>query len=144
MRRQKCRIILWAVLLSLNILFIWGNSMLPADASDAVSDGVMRWVSWLFGIFGDYGTVVLRKLGHITEFACLGILLSRFWYLLGQKGIHLVSMPLLCGVLVACVDESIQILSPGRSSSLVDVWIDIGGLCAGMILIQIGQAMIKK
>ena len=144
MSRDKRALVLCGALLCLNIAFIWGNSLLPADASNAVSDGVMRWVRMLFEGFGDFGTVLLRKLGHITEFACLGLLLSWFWRLLGQEGIHRFTMPLLCGLLTACVDESIQIISIGRSSSLVDVWIDMGGLCAGMILLGIGQAMKKS
>ena len=144
MRKNDRERILCTALLILNILFIWGNSMLPADASDAVSGGVMRWLGWIFGIFGDFGIVLLRKLAHITEFACLGLLLCWFFRLQGQTGIHRVTLPLLCGILAACVDESIQIFSPGRSSSLIDVWIDTGGLCAGMILMWIGQSILKK
>ena len=135
---------LCTTLLVLNLLFIWGNSMLPATASDAVSSGALEWLSWLFDVFGDYGHKILRKLAHMTEFAFLGLLLNWFWQLRGQRGIHRIALASLCGLLAACVDESIQILSPGRSSSLIDVWIDMGGFCAGMILIWIGQAIFKK
>ena len=142
--RNRYKLWICTALLVLNLLFIWGNSMLPASASDAVSSGALAWLSWLFGIFGDHGHKILRKMAHMTEFASLGLLLSWFWQLRGQRGFHRISLVLLCGLLAACVDESIQILSPGRSSSLIDVWIDMGGFVAGMILIWIGQAIFKK
>ena len=135
---------LCTTLLVLNLLFIWGNSMLPATASDAVSSGALEWLSWLFDAFGDYGHKILRKLAHMTEFASLGLLLSWFWQLRGQRGIHRISLALLCGLLAACVDESIQILSPGRSSSLIDVWIDMGGFAFGVLALSIVMIILNR
>ena len=46
-------------------------------------------------------------------------------------------MPLLGGLLSACVDETIQIFAAGRVSCLTDVWIDTAGVCTGLLLMQL-------
>ena len=43
----------------------------------------------------------------------------------------------------ACVDETIQLGSAGRASSLVDVWIDMAGLMAGIILLLLGKLLLS-
>ena len=140
---KKRKIALCGALTALNILFIWGNSMLTGEVSGDISGGIM---AWLMGIFGQlpWGELVLRKLGHFSEFACLGLLLTWLWRLLEQKGFHKVTMPLLCGMCVACVDETIQVFTPDRGPSVIDVWIDTAGLCAGIILCMAGYALIRK
>ena len=35
----------------------------------------------------------------------------------------------------ACIDESIQLLTPERGPSLVDVWIDTFGVVMGIIML---------
>ena len=128
------------VLLLANIAFIWGNSMLPGQVSQQVSGGAMSWFGFLVASFGELGEKVLRKIAHLAEFASLGLLLAIFFRLLKKD----LTLPLLCGLTVACVDETIQIYSPGRASSLVDVWIDMGGLVLGMILMLLGQFIMSK
>ena len=129
---MKKRIIATA-LVCLNIAFIWGNSLLNGETSGDISGGIMAWLS---GIFGEapWGELLLRKLGHFTEFACLGALLSWRFRLSGREWKPRFALPLLCGALVACADETIQAFVPGRGSSVIDVWVDIGGVCAGIIL----------
>ena len=51
---------------------------------------------------------------------------------------------ILLGTLAACVDETIQRFVPGRESSLIDVWIDIGGVCAGILLLRLGYRCIRR
>jgi VanZ family protein len=131
----------FGALLAANIAFIWGNSMLPGEVSQQVSGGAMGWFGFLVASFGKFGEKVLRKIAHLAEFASLGFLLTGFFRLLKKHGI---TVPLLCGLMVACVDETIQICSPGRASSLVDVWIDMGGLVCGIILLLTGQFILRK
>ena len=45
------------------------------------------------------------------------------------------SMPLLVVLLVAVTDETIQTFSLGRSPSVIDIWIDVAGGCAGIALL---------
>ena len=45
------------------------------------------------------------------------------------------SMPLLFAMTAALTDETIQVYSLGRSPSVLDVWIDVGGALAGIALL---------
>ena len=121
----------------LNLAFIWGNSLLPGDVSGEISGGLFEYVEEMFAVFGSAGEYILRKLGHFSEFALLGFLLAglvRCYPLRRQDGFVL---PLLGGLLTACVDETIQIFAAGRVSSLTDVWIDTAGVCTGLLLMQL-------
>ena len=74
MKKTTFRLRLCVTLLVLNLIFIWGNSLLPGEISGAFS----RWVKELLGIApGDphTGHGLLRKIAHFTEFALLGITL---------------------------------------------------------------------
>ena len=100
--------------------------MLPGEVSGALSD----WLGNLLGLGqGDpsQGTGLLRKLAHFSEFACLGFLLAWLAYLKGERGFHIFALALLGGLLAACIDESIQMLTPARGPGLMDVWIDTSG-----------------
>ena len=126
----------WYLLgIGLNLVFIWGNSMLPGDVSGQISGGVFEYVEELFSVFGSAGEFVLRKLGHFSEFGLLGFLLAWCLALQGQRGIHRFSMPLLVAVLIAVTDETIQSFSLGRSPSVIDIWIDVAGACTGIVLL---------
>ena len=127
---MKRRIRFVTALIVVNIAFIWGNSLLPGEISGALSD-------WLASLLGggqtpSEGTGLLRKLAHFSEFGCLGFLLSYLAWLKGERGHHLISLALLGGLLTACADESIQMLTPDRGPSLVDVWIDTCGVATGV------------
>lgn len=126
MKRKVC-----TALILLNLAFIWGNSALPGEISQAISD----FVGSLFGggqALPETGSGLLRKIAHFAEFASLGFLMAALAWMRGERGLHLASLALLGGVLAACVDESIQLLTPERASSLVDVWIDTSGVVTGV------------
>lgn len=130
-----------SVLLVLNLLFIWGNSLLPGEASSEISSGFLGYITEILGQVIPNGEYVIRKLAHFSEFACLGLLLSWLFRLLRQQGIHLFTMPLLCGSLAALLDETIQVLTPERGPSVIDVWIDTAGVTAGILLMLLGYAL---
>ena len=125
MKRKLC-----LTLIALNLAFIWGNSLLPGVISGAISNFLAAWLQG--GEMGAEGSGILRKLAHLTEFACLGFLLAWYAWMQGERGFHLLCMGLLGGLLTACVDESIQMLTPDRGPSLVDVWIDTCGVVIGL------------
>lgn len=127
----------------LNLAFIWGNSLLPGDVSGEISGGLFEYVEEMFAVFGSAGEYVLRKLGHFSEFAMLGFLLTGLT-LCARKGLDAAALPLLGGLLTACADETIQLFSPGRGPSLVDVWIDTAGVCAGISLMYLLKAFLSK
>lgn len=135
-RLRLCR-----ALIALNLLFIWGNSALPGEVSQAFSDWVKAIIEAIFpgeGTSGGGG--LLRKLAHFSEFAALGLLLTWLHGMLRKK----IPFALLWGMGAACVDETIQRFVPGRGPSLRDVGIDTCGVAAGMILLLLGHSYWKR
>lgn len=124
--------------LSLGVLaVIWGNSCLPGDESGALSGALLVWLLKVMPFLGWMDGFIIRKLAHFCEFALLGCLLGltfrshgagrrTFWY-----------APASLSLAAACVDETIQIVSPGRYSSLADVWIDFAGSISGLIFLSV-------
>lgn len=143
MEQNKKKIRLWAILVICNILFIWGNSLLPGSVSGAISgfvkDLVFKLLPGLSGT-GEGGHGLLRKLAHFTEFACLGVFLSRLLYWLKKPRL----LALAGAFLVACCDETIQRFVPDRGPSFRDVMIDTSGALVGMILLLVGYAYVKR
>lgn len=144
---QKRRsMVICGLLLSLNLLFIWGNSLLPADASGALS-------SWLLKLLTGVGTEegqaepgegLLRKLAHFCEFASLGFLLGWLLAMLRETSWAWVLPAAVLGCLAACIDELLQYLAPGRAPGLWDVGIDTAGVLAGIGLLCLGKYFKKK
>ena len=75
--------------------------------------------------------------------ACLlGFLLTWFFLIQGQRGIHRVTMPLLFALLTAVTDETIQTFSLERYPSVMDVWIDTAGACVGIAALLVLHSLI--
>lgn len=145
MIRTRKRTQLCAVLIVLNLTFIWGNSLIPGSISGAISTWVGDLIQCLIGLpvnETEGGSHLLRKLAHFSEFACLGCLLCWLAGMLGEGGLHLAVVPLFGGMSAACVDETIQLFVADRGSSLIDVWIDTAGVAAGMMILLIGHRFI--
>lgn len=124
------------------VAFIWGNSLLPAELSQKLSD----WVKLvLLGPSGDGasllgGSGLLRKIAHFTEFFALGICLCWLFAMLGKNPIW----PLLCGLAVACVDETIQYCVPDRGPGLLDVGLDTAGVAVGIGFLLLAHNLFTK
>ena len=142
MKRTDKRLRLCIALLICNLIFIWGNSLLPGEISGAFSDWVKSILMRLFdgGIQASSGRGLLRKVAHFTEFAALGMLLAWLHGML-QKG-KLRSF--LWGVLAASVDETIQRFVPDRGPAVKDVCIDSAGVLTGIILLWAGYHYLEK
>ncbi len=143
MLRTNRRVCLCWCLLILNVLFIWGNSLLPGAVSAAISRFVRDLLALLFpggSTDPNAGHGLLRKLAHFTEFACLGGLLT--WQLSMQKRPALFA--LLPGFLVAGIDETIQLFVPDRGPAVADVLIDTAGVLLGIGLLLIGYTVRKS
>ena len=142
MIRSSGRLRLCAVLIALNLAFIWGNSLLPGEVSGALSDWVRALLAAIWPGEGPVtsGGGLLRKIAHFSEFALLGGLLSWLFSMLRRHP----GWAFLCGFLTACVDETIQRFVPDRGPSLFDVGIDTCGVATGMLLIFIGHTVWKK
>ncbi len=119
------------------LCFIWGNSMVPGSRSDAISIGFrnflaakLQGISWI----NVPGNAVMRKMAHVTEFTVLGVVLTVM-----IKGMMRISCGwvLFAGISAALADETIQLFTGSRTSSVKDVWIDMSGFCTGVIVVMI-------
>ena len=136
MIRTEKRLRLCAVLIAVNLCFIWGNSLLPGEISGAISEAVKNVIRWCLSFLGlrsggGGGGGLLRKVAHFTEFACLGGLFTWLFSMLRRP----VLLAPGCGFLAACVDETIQIFVPNRGPSVFDVLIDTAGVAVGVTLL---------
>lgn len=133
-------------LLICNVLFIWGNSMLPAHISAAISGFVRDVLSRILGSVGSGGSDdfmgegILRKIAHFIEFTCLGVLLCWLFSMLGKHRLFALG----CGFVAACVDETIQLFVPGRGPRITDVLLDSVGVACGIALLLAGVAIYQK
>ena len=126
-RRQK-------VFLALTVLWlavIWGHSMMPAEDSGAESNFLAEWIMQYLPWMDDY---VIRKVAHFAEYMVLGGLLYGAF---PQRGRSAVTASVLAGVLIALIDETIQLFSPGRSGQIADVWLDMAGFCLSRLLLRL-------
>lgn len=139
--QRKMRICL--TFLVLNLLFIWGNSLLPGSVSGVISG----WIRDILALLlpgkpsdPDVGHGLLRKLAHFTEFACLGALFAWLFGMLQKP----VVLALLSGFAAAGIDETIQRFVPDRGPSFTDVLIDTSGVLIGIIFLFLGYTVLKK
>ncbi len=116
------------------IYFIFSNSLQIGADSSLRSSEVTAAINEVLQAVGlsPLTVTLVRKLAHFGEFLVLG-----FWFMLclrvyTRHYIRHISWPLLLGLLIADADELIQRYVAGRSSSVLDVWIDFGGVCAGV------------
>ncbi len=122
------------------LTFIWGNSLLPAEISQRLSDWLKSFLAGDLSGGTTGGSGLLRKIAHFTEFAALGFCLGWLFGMLGRGW----GLPLVLGFGAACVDEGIQLFVPGRGPGLTDVALDTAGVAAGLGLLYIGYHIIKK
>lgn len=133
--------ILWTALTGAVILGIFVQSMMPADLSGeestyalGVIGNILDKVGWPNAALTEH---FLRKSAHFAEYMLLGILLSVAigrWDFTGEKKWFRIA---LTEVLVPFLDETIQLFVPGRSSQTTDIWIDICGVTAGVLLVHL-------
>ena len=119
-----------------SIWFIFRNSLQIAQASGAQSQRVQELLNALATRveLGPFSLHTVRKMAHFAEFALQG-----FWFMLclrvyTRHFVRHVSWPLFCGLLVAVIDETIQLYVPGRTSSTLDVLLDFSGVVSGLFV----------
>ena len=129
--------IIFVILTIACIAFIWINSSMDANESSELSGGVLGLINSFImnmGIEQELSETIIRKTAHFTEYAVLAVLLTTDFKLFKADMRKQGFIVPFTGLLIAAVDETIQLLPAGRSSSVVDVWIDFGGVCAGFLI----------
>lgn len=132
---KKCIDLFFTLLI---LAFIWGNSLRDAPHSSIESQWVLDIVrSLLSAIPGiDHLTMhMVRKMAHFIEYMVLGFFLS-LTCLAFTKSRHL-WIVLATGFLIASIDETLQLFSPGRSAQISDVFLDSCGVFIGLIIIYV-------
>lgn len=128
------------ILIAIVLIFIWGHSLMPVDASSQESTGLKKIMQDVLDFLHIPVTLTeqfVRKLAHFTEHAAAGLILGMFTYpKLGESPsrrdrIDAVALPLAAGFFIGFIDETIQIFS-GRGPMIQDVWIDFFGVFIGV------------
>ena len=101
---------------------------MPASASNAESLGFLAVVQTIFPWMTNQ---LLRKLGHFTEFAVLGVFVTGAFR--NAKNFTLFKPLGLCLFTAVC-DETLQLFVAGRSGNVRDIWIDFSGALLGTLL----------
>lgn len=121
----------WLALTALWIGVIFWHSSRVAEASDAESLGLLYYVQMILPWMTNN---LLRKLGHFGEFTVLGVLMTG---LFRQCKNFLLLKPVACAFFVCLCDETLQLFVPGRSGNVRDLWIDLGGVVFGALLLRL-------
>ena len=133
---------------------IFSFSLQPAETSSEISAGVGRWIleHLLPGLMErfdsmpqaqlDFWHTLLRKAGHFSEFFVLGVfsVFSARQLQLNRKK----PVAFLFCVLVASMDETIQLFVSGRSGQVSDVVLDSVGALVGMFSIWLAKRFLQK
>ena len=130
------RAVLFAFLFMVILIFIWGNSSKNFTYSHQVSKLVTERINTLLESLVGSGHItdsIVRKLAHVAEYTVLGGVMVSFLAAKKRRGLQPVLNCLFIGLLVAVVDETIQIFS-NRGSSVLDVLLDFSGVCVGALL----------
>jgi hypothetical protein len=127
-------VVLWALL-----IFIASGNLLSAQHTSVI----VRLVKWLFPAaspeFLGWFHFLVRKAGHLTEYAILATLAARAfrksWHQIIQQ--HWFTCALILAVAYALSDEFHQSFVPSRTASLDDVLIDSAGALIALSLIWV-------
>ena len=146
--KHKRLTILFGILTVLMVAFIWGNSIQTRDQSSGQSLSVLAWLKPLLDPSGRIDDerfhILIRKTAHFVEFAALGLCVGGFAVNLGRmQGRRYISLPMLITLIVAVMDEFIQIFS-NRGSMVGDVVLDYCGGLTGLAVIAVICRLIKR
>ena len=135
------------------VAVIFSFSLQPADTSSQLSLGVGHWlIELLPEAFADklpsmpqeqleFLHTLLRKAGHFSEYLILGML-SMFTVLQTELR-HKKWVALGFCLLVASVDETIQLFVSGRSGQVSDVVLDCVGALCGIVVLMFARKLVK-
>ena len=131
-------------------IFIFTFSLQDAPTSNALSTQVTQTIYKLIAPIIEDATHsipslnnLIRDLTHFFLFFLLG-LISMLLFLYQQRTLKQSAWIILrLGVLVAIVDEVIQIFSPGRAFELIDLGKDILGILVSIVFVWVYVTIVK-
>lgn len=119
------------------VLFIFHNSIFPGPQSSAQSQYVMNLLNHMLAALRSPITLserFVRKAGHFTEYFVLGILVLITVRSHRKPVRESAFAGMFFLLLVPVIDEFIQLFTPQRGSSVLDVLLDFCGGMTGMVL----------
>ena|ERR1041385_3159415 len=125
-------LLIWAAL-----IFVGSGSVLSAEHTS----GLLQFVKWLFPsaspAFLGWFHLLVRKAGHLTEYAILATLAARAFRNSSHQFIrrHWFKLSFLLAVIYALTDEFHQSFVPSRTASLYDSIIDSAGALIALSVI---------
>lgn len=136
---EKKRI--FAVLIALVLIFIWGNSLLSKEVSGAISDFIQYNIFGFSGgaAPGEVNSTPIRKLAHFGEFAALGALFALAFSEKAKRYLR----AFFFSAAAACLDETIQIFSH-RGNSIKDVALDCCGAAFGIFAVWLAVRVKRR
>lgn len=116
--------------------FIFSNSLEVGSVSSVRSRHVMQIINELLHKvhLGPLSEHMIRKMAHFAEYMLEGFLLMLCLRVYTRHFVRHISWPLLGGMSTALIDETLQRWSAGRSSQVLDVWIDMAGVMSGLVV----------
>ena len=138
--------IVWILVLVSWCVFIFSNSIQTAEKSSARSNGVVEIVEKTVEKMNldveitDHG---VRKSAHFFEFYVLGTILSLNCLIWKKHTDIRLVLTAFFGLIIALTDETLQLLSNGRSCSVTDVWLDFSAVVLSHLFFYIAFVIIK-
>lgn len=128
--------IIFTIALLACIAYIFRNSLQTGAQSSARSQEAMQNVNNVLSRFhlGPVAEHTIRKIAHFLEFSLEGFLLMLCLRVYTAHFVRHMSWPLLIGMSTAVMDETIQLFIPNRTSLVTDIWIDMAGVVAGLLV----------
>lgn len=139
MRNKK---VIFTIMTLLWVAVIFSFSLQPGEVSGDISGSFLRkMLEWFApGLFEQLKTmpkqqlefwhIVLRKCAHFTEFAVLGVLscLTLLQTKVSRRGF----VAMVFCLVIASMDETLQLFVDGRAGRVLDVMIDGAGALVGI------------
>jgi VanZ family protein len=123
-------------------LVIFAFSLQSGDESIVSSNIILDLLAMILPILKDpdylnIAVLIIRKTAHFTEYFILAYFYTKASSETKQDKI------ILLGYLIPIIDEGIQLFSPGRASSPVDMLIDMSGYLSGLIVFGSFKNLVK-
>lgn len=140
------RIIL-TILTVLVVVFIFSQSMLPANESSAESGRIVKFLNKIcvfLGIGEVFTQNFVRVCAHLAEFGVLGVLLFLTVSSYTEKVKLRFTLTPLFYLSTAVADECIQLFSEGRAFQFKDIFIDLTGATLGAVFVYVILLIISR
>jgi VanZ family protein len=137
-RRMRSFLKYWLPLISwVALIFIGSTDLMSAEHTGRFLVPFLRWLKPdISALAIQEAHILVRKTGHVTEYAVLGVLLLRAirHRHFGRRVWIDFGVTLIVALALAAADEFHQSFVPTRTSSPVDVMIDVCGVLIGLAI----------